>query len=107
MPSAGPSAHSCWPEEKVSRETATAGYDIDHEVWDMAVADQVKDALGALPDDLRRPILLAYFGGNTYREVAQILDEPEGTVKSRIRSGLGRLRINLAELGVEPAGAES
>lgn len=94
-------------EEKVSRETATAGYDIDHEVWDMAVADQVKDALGALPDDLRRPILLAYFGGNTYREVAQILDEPEGTVKSRIRSGLGRLRINLAELGVEPAGAES
>jgi RNA polymerase sigma-70 factor, ECF subfamily len=67
----------------------------------------VKAALGALPDDLRRPILLAYFGGNTYREVAQILDEPEGTVKSRIRSGLGRLRINLAELGVKPAGAES
>ena len=94
-------------EERTSRETATAGYDIDHEVWDMAVADQVKAALGALPDDLRRPILLAYFGGNTYREVAQILDEPEGTVKSRIRSGLGRLRINLAELGVKPAGAES
>ena len=94
-------------EERTSRETATAGYDIDHEVWDMAVADQVKAALGALPDDLRQPILLAYFGGNTYREVAQILDEPEGTVKSRIRSGLGRLRINLAELGVEPAGAES
>ena len=55
----------------------------------MAVADQVKDALGALPDDLRRPIELAYFGGHTYREVAQILEEPEGTVKSRIRSGLG------------------
>ncbi len=94
-------------EERTSKETATAGYDIDHEVWDMAVADQVKAALGALPEDLRKPILLAYFGGNTYREVAQILNEPEGTVKSRIRSGLGRLRINLAELGVEPAGAES
>jgi RNA polymerase sigma-70 factor (ECF subfamily) len=94
-------------EERTSRETATAGYDIDHELFDMAVADQVRVALGALPEDLRRPILLAYFGGNTYREVAQILDEPEGTVKSRIRSGLGRLRTKLAELGVEPAGAES
>jgi DNA-directed RNA polymerase specialized sigma24 family protein len=34
-----------------------------------------------------------------------LLDEPEGTVKSRIRSGLGRLRVHLAERGVEPAGA--
>lgn len=94
-------------EERTSRETATAGYDIDHEVWDLAVADQVKVALDALPDDLRRPIVLAYFGGNTYREVAKALGEPEGTVKSRIRSGLGRLRVNLAELGVEAAGGES
>jgi RNA polymerase sigma-70 factor (ECF subfamily) len=93
-------------EEKTSRETATAGYDIDREVWDMAVADQVQEALGALPDELRRPIELAYFGGHTYREVAEMLQEPEGTIKSRIRSGLGRLRINLAERGVAPAGAD-
>jgi RNA polymerase sigma-70 factor, ECF subfamily len=93
-------------EERTSRETATAGYDIDHEVWDMAVADQVKEALGALPPELRQPIELAYFGGHTYREVAEMLQQPEGTIKSRIRSGLGRLRINLAERGVQPAGAE-
>lgn len=93
-------------EERTSRQTATAGYDIDHEVWDMAVADQVQEALGALPDQLRHPIQLAYFGGHTYREVAEILNEPEGTVKSRIRSGLGRLRTTLAERGIEPAGAE-
>jgi RNA polymerase sigma-70 factor (ECF subfamily) len=93
-------------EERTSRQTATAGYDIDHEVWDMAVADQVQEALGALPDELRHPIQLAYFGGHTYREVARILNEPEGTVKSRIRSGLGRLRTNLADRGIEPAGAE-
>jgi RNA polymerase sigma-70 factor (ECF subfamily) len=93
-------------EERTTRETATAGYDIDHEVWDMAVAGQVKEALGALPEDMRQPIQLAYFGGHTYREVAEMLHEPEGTIKSRIRSGLSRLRVNLAELGVQPAGAE-
>jgi RNA polymerase sigma-70 factor, ECF subfamily len=94
-------------EERSWRETATADYDIDHEVWDLVVADQVKAALDALPDELRKPIQLAYFGGNTYQEVAKILSEPEGTIKSRIRSGLGRLRSKLAELGVEPAGASS
>jgi RNA polymerase sigma-70 factor (ECF subfamily) len=94
-------------EERTSRETATSGYDIDHEVWDMAVAEQVQEALGALPEDLRHPIELAYFGGHTYREVAVMLAQPEGTIKSRIRSGLVKLRTNLAERGVAPAGAEA
>jgi RNA polymerase sigma-70 factor (ECF subfamily) len=94
-------------EERTTRETALADYDIDHEVWDMAIADQVRSALDALPDELRKPIQLAYFGGNTYQEVARILCQPEGTIKGRIRSGLGRLRANLAELGVDAAGAES
>jgi RNA polymerase sigma-70 factor (ECF subfamily) len=94
-------------EERTTRETATSGYDIDHEVWDMAVAEHVHEALDALPDELRHPIELAYFGGHTYIEVAAMLEQPEGTVKSRIRSGLLKLRANLAERGVEAAGAET
>jgi RNA polymerase sigma-70 factor (ECF subfamily) len=91
-------------EERTSRETATAGYDVERQVFDLVVADQVKESMAELPDDMRQPIELAYFGGHTYREVAVMLQAPEGTVKSRIRMGLTRLRASLAERGVEPAG---
>jgi len=77
---------------------AEAPYDIEHEVWDMALADEVGRALSALPAPERRAIELAYFGGHTYREVATLLREPEGTIKSRIRLGLERLRTSLADL---------
>jgi RNA polymerase sigma-70 factor (ECF subfamily) len=87
-------------EEREARRTATSGYDLEHEVWDLTVADNVKDALSDLPQEERRVIELAYFGGHTYREVASLLDQPEGTVKSRIRAGLKRMRSRLAESGV-------
>jgi RNA polymerase sigma-70 factor (ECF subfamily) len=87
-------------EEREARQTAESGYDIEHEVWDLAMAEHVKDALAFLSEDERRAIELAYFGGHTYREVATLLGTPEGTVKSRIRTGLRRMRDGLAEAGI-------
>jgi RNA polymerase sigma-70 factor (ECF subfamily) len=82
-------------EEREARQTAEAGYDLEHEVWDLTVADKVKEVVAVLPVAERRAIELAYFGGHTYREVAVLLGEPEGTVKSRIRAGLQRMRSAL------------
>lgn len=87
-------------EEKELTLAAEAGYDLEHEVWDMAVADRVKVTLQSLPEGEREAILLAYFGGHTYREVADLLGVPEGTVKSRIRSGLKKMRGELAGIGI-------
>ena len=99
-------------EERDLQRTAEGGYDLEHEVWDLAVADQMGTALADLPEAERKAIELAYYGGHSYREVATILGQPEGTVKSRIRSGLKRLRSGLeaaglveADLGLQGGGA--
>jgi RNA polymerase sigma-70 factor (ECF subfamily) len=94
-------------EERDARRTAEAGYDIEREVMDLSVTDQVNEVMAVLPVDERRAIELAYFGGHTYRQVAVMLDQPEGTVKSRIRSGLRRMRDQLMDAGVGGAWTES
>ena len=73
---------------------------MQHEVWDLAVADQVARGHERAPDDERQAIELAYFEGQTYREVARSLGQPEGTIKSRIRTGMRRLKVALADAGV-------
>lgn len=87
-------------EVRDALRTAQADYDMQHEVWDLALADQVTRAMRELTDDERRAIELAYFDGCSYREVARLLEQPEGTVKSRIRTGMHRMRASLTNAGV-------
>jgi RNA polymerase sigma-70 factor, ECF subfamily len=88
-------------EAKDAQRTASAEYDVSHEAWDLALADKVSGALADLPKDERRAIELAYFDGRTYVEVAELLDAPEGTIKSRIRNGMRRMRATLVEAGIQ------
>jgi RNA polymerase sigma-70 factor (ECF subfamily) len=72
--------------------------DVAEEVERRAERDQVHECLDTLTDVQRQVVVMAYFGGRTYREVADELGAALPTVKSRIRDGLTRLRTCL---GVE------
>lgn len=66
-----------------------------------AIAGTVREELGSLPDEQHEVLKLAYYGGFTHHEIAEMLKLPLGTVKSRMRLGLERLRRGLgaAEVG--------
>lgn len=74
-----------------------------NEVEDLVIAGasaaEVRMALRSLPMTERVAIELAFFGGYTYRQVAAQLEEPEGTIKGRIRFGLRRLEAALRQMG--------
>ena len=61
-------------------------------------AERVRAAVSSLPEQQREAVLLAYFGGCTFRQVAEQLGIPEGTAKSRLRLGLSKLAVLLEGL---------
>lgn len=62
-----------------------------------AEVGEMRAAIQVLPEEQRQVIELAFFGGYTCRQLSELLDLPEGTVKSRIRLGLQRMRLAMPD----------
>jgi len=71
------------------------GTDVAERVAQSLSREEVRKALATIPDEQRRPIEMAYFEGLTHVEIAESLSLPLGTVKSRVRLGLQKLRAVL------------
>jgi len=77
-------------------ERFESGERTDVEVARREEARSVRAALEGLPRDQRQVIELAYFGGFTHTEIAELLAAPIGTIKGRMRLGLSKMRDRLA-----------
>ena len=82
-------------------EAATAGRSAEEEVLDRITDTEVKEALESLPDQFRMAVLLADVEGFSYKEIADIMDSPIGTVLSRRHRGRKALQKALFEFGLE------
>ena len=84
--------------DDIAAESLVADEHTDAQVHREDDAQQVRGALIELPAEQRQVIELAYYGGFTHSEIAGMLDLPAGTVKGRMRLGLTKLRLSLADL---------
>lgn len=83
--------------ERLDHEKTTSTHTAGTEELAMAAitSNTVRTAVLGLPEEQRTPIAMAFFGGHSYRDVANLLNLPEGTIKSRIRLGMKRLQLAL------------
>jgi RNA polymerase sigma factor (sigma-70 family) len=88
---------------RTEREAARAvpAPDVEEMATALLTAERVRAAVDVLPEEHRRAVQLAFFGGKTYRQVAETLGIPEGTAKSRLRLALRRIADALEAEGGE------
>ena len=88
---------------RAERDSARAvpAPDVEEMATALLTAERVRAELDVLPDEQRRAVQLAFFGGQTYRQVAETLGIPEGTAKSRLRLALRRIADALEAEGGE------
>lgn len=77
------------------RELHAPAAPVDEHVALLVDGTRAAQALQLLPEAQREPLVLAYFGGYTQREIAVLLGAPLGTIKTRMRDGLSRLRVTM------------
>lgn len=82
--------------DETAAERLPAAEDTELEVARRDEAGTVRSALRSLPDEQSRVIELAYYGGYSHSEIAELLEEPLGTVKGRMRLGLEKMHTALA-----------
>jgi RNA polymerase sigma-70 factor (ECF subfamily) len=82
-------------------EAASLGRSAEDELMDLFTDTQVKDAIDALPEQFRLAVLLADVDGFSYKEIAEILDVPIGTVMSRLHRGRKSLQKSLHSFALE------
>ena len=82
-------------------EAASLGRSAEDELMDMFTETDVKEAIEALPEQFRIAVLLADVEGFSYKEIAEIMDIPIGTVMSRLHRGRKALQRSLHDFAVE------
>jgi RNA polymerase sigma factor (sigma-70 family) len=91
--------------EQTLLELQATGPGPDDEAWARMRAERTRSALRELPAEQREVLLLAYYGGYTQREIAELTGLPLGTVKSRTLAAMRRLREHLSGVAGPEEGA--